>query len=174
MKRETRRGRIKEKGTDAHRDPITGSPGAHPVGTGVGAASGATAGAALGAMAGPVGAAVGLVAGAVAGGLAGKAVAETIDPTIEDAFWERNYASRPYAEKGLSYDTYRPAYRTGYEGRTRYAGRTYEEVEADLERDFERTKGDSTLTWNQAKHAVRDGWHRMERAIPGDADKDGR
>jgi hypothetical protein len=174
MKKETTRVTIKEKGTDAHRDPITGSAGAHPVGTGVGAASGATAGAALGSMAGPVGAAVGLVAGAVAGGLAGKAVAETIDPTIEDAFWERNHANRPYAEKGLSYDTYRPAYRTGYEGRTRYAGRKYDEVEADLERDFERTKGDSTLTWNQAKHAVRDGWHRMERAIPGDADKDGR
>ena len=89
-------------------------------------------------------------------------------------FGKENYANRPYAEKGLSYDAYRPAYRTGYEGRTRYAGRKYEEVEADLERDFERTKGDSTLTWNQAKHAVRDGWHRMERAIPGDADKDGR
>src|SRR5438105_822724 len=40
--------------TDANRDPITGEPGAHPVGTGVGtAAGGAAAGAAGGAAAGP-------------------------------------------------------------------------------------------------------------------------
>jgi hypothetical protein len=41
-------------------DPITGKPGAHPIGTGVGAASGGVAGAALGAaMGGPIGASVG-------------------------------------------------------------------------------------------------------------------
>ena len=34
--------------TDANRDPITGAPGAHPVGTGVGAAGGGAAGAAIG------------------------------------------------------------------------------------------------------------------------------
>src|SRR5438045_3041599 len=79
------------KGTDANRDPITGAPGAHPVGTGVGATGGALAGAAAGAVAGPIGAAVGLVAGAVVGGLAGKGVAEKIDPTVEDAYWKDNY-----------------------------------------------------------------------------------
>jgi outer membrane lipoprotein SlyB len=86
----------KQKGTDANRDPITGTPGAHPVGTGVGAAGGAATGAAIGAVAGPVGAAVGLVAGAVAGGLAGKGVAEKIDPTVEDAYWKTNYSKRSY------------------------------------------------------------------------------
>jgi hypothetical protein len=174
MNTQAEKPKVKIKATDPHRDPITGAPGAHPVGAGVGAAGGATAGAALGAMAGPVGAAVGLVAGAVAGGLAGKAVAETIDPTFEDAYWESNYSNRPYVVEATSFEAYRPAYRTGYEGRRRYPGRKYEEVEADLERDYERIKGDSILTWNQAKHAVRDGWHRMERAIPGDADGDGR
>jgi hypothetical protein len=28
--------------------------------------------------------------------------------------------------------------------------------------------------WNDAKQAVRAGWHRVERAMPGDADNDGR
>ena len=65
-----------------HRDPITGTPGAHPVGTGLGAAAGGiAAGAAVGTVAGPVGTVVGAAAGAVAGGLAGKGVAETVDPT---------------------------------------------------------------------------------------------
>src|SRR5512145_492740 len=106
----------KAGGADANRDPITGTPGAHPVGTGVGAAGGAAAGAAIGAVAGPVGAAVGLVAGAVAGGLAGKGVAEKIDPTVEDGYWKDNYSKRPYATGNVSYDTYRPAYKMGYEG----------------------------------------------------------
>lgn len=68
----------------ANRDPITGTPGAHPVGTGVGAlAGGAAAGAAVGTVAGPVGTAIGAAVGAVAGGLAGKGVAEEIDPTVD-------------------------------------------------------------------------------------------
>ena len=68
-----------------NRDPITGAPGAHPVGVGLGAAAGGIAGgAAAGTLAaGPVGTVVGAAVGAVAGGLGGKAVAEHFDPTIE-------------------------------------------------------------------------------------------
>jgi uncharacterized protein (TIGR02271 family) len=65
-----------------NRDPLTGAPGSHPVGTAVGAtAGGVAAGAAAGSVAGPVGTAVGAVVGAVAGGAAGKGVAEEVDPT---------------------------------------------------------------------------------------------
>ena len=72
---------------DLHTDPISGAPGAHPVGTGVGAmAGGAAAGAAIGAIAGPVGAVLGVAVGAVVGGLAGKGVAEMADPTAEEAY----------------------------------------------------------------------------------------
>ncbi len=159
---------------DANRDPITGAPGAHPVGSGVGAAAGGATGAAIGAVAGPVGAAVGLVAGAVVGGLAGKGVAETIDPTLEDTYWRTEYVNRPYAKRDLPYESYQPAYRTGYEGYTRYSGKRFEEVESDLQRDYETYRGDSDLGWDEAKHATRDAWHRVERAIPGDADGDGR
>jgi len=160
------------KGTDANRDPITGTPGAHPVGTGVGAAGGAAAGAAIGAVGGPVGAAVGLVVGAVAGGLAGKGVAEKIDPTVEDDYWRNNYSKQKYVEPKASYDTYRPAYRTGYEGYTRYPGKKFEEVESDLQRDYEQGKGDARLEWDKAKLATRDAWQRVENASsPEDTNK---
>lgn len=159
---------------DANRDPITGAPGAHPVGTGVGAAGGAAAGAAMGSVVGPIGTAVGLVAGAVVGGLTGKAVAESIDPTVEDAYWKENYSTRPYAERDVTYDTYLPAYRTGYEGYTKYRGKRFEDVEGNLRSDYERTKGNAGLTWDKAKQATRDAWHRVEEALPGDADGDGR
>lgn len=89
----------KQDDADANRDPITGAPGAHPVGTGIGAAGGAAAGAAIGAIGGPIGAAVGLVAGAVAGGLAGKGVAEKMDPTVEEAYWRANYSKQSYVER---------------------------------------------------------------------------
>lgn len=161
---------------DANRDPITGSPGAHPVGTGVGAlAGGAAAGAAVGTVAGPVGTAIGAAVGAVAGGLVGKAVGEQIDPTAEDAYWRAQHQNEPYFVKDRNYDDdYAPAYRTGYEGRTRYADRTFEQAEPSLRSEYEATKGKSRLNWEEAKDATRAAWHRIERAIPGDADRDGR
>ena len=53
---------------DANRDPITGTPGSHPVGTGVGAAAGGIAGGiGAGALAGSVAGPVGTVIGAAVG-----------------------------------------------------------------------------------------------------------
>ena len=70
-----------------NRDPISGAPGAHPVGVGIGAAAGGlAAGAAAGTVAaGPVGTVVGAAVGAVIGGLGGKAVAEHFDPTSKNS-----------------------------------------------------------------------------------------
>jgi hypothetical protein len=165
------------KEPNANPDPITGEPGAHPVGTGIGAASAGAVGAVIGgAVGGPVGAVVGSAIGAVAGGLSGKAAAEAIDPTVEDAYWRENYTTRPYAEPGRTYDDYQPAYRAGYEGYGRYVGtgRTYDEVEPELQRDYETRHGRTGVAWERARHATRDAWNRVERAIPGDADHDGR
>jgi hypothetical protein len=174
MKSENKKSELIGKTTHTNRDPITGTPGAHPVGTGVGAAGGAAGGAAIGAMAGPVGAAVGLVAGAVAGGLAGKGVAEKIDPTAQDAYWKENYSKRPYAEKSVSYEAYRPAYRTGYEGYSLYPGKHYNEVESDLQRNYEKSRENSVLAWEKAKHATRDAWQRVSKTVPGDVEGKGR
>ena len=70
---------------DTNPDPITGQPGAHPLGTGVGAAGvGGVSTVVGGVVAGPVGAVVGAVVGSVAGGLAGKGTAESLNPSSED------------------------------------------------------------------------------------------
>jgi hypothetical protein len=167
----------KTQTADANRDPITGAPGAHPVGTGIGATGGGAAGAAIGAaVGGPVGAAVGLAAGAIAGGLAGKGAAEAVNPTVEDAYWRENYSRETWADKSYTYDDYQPAFRSGYEGYSRYgtAGKSYDEVEPQLRSDWERNRGKSRLEWERAKAASRAAWHRVERAMPGDADRDGR
>lgn len=158
---------------DANRDPITGTPGAHPVGVGLGAvAGGAAAGAATGTVAGPVGTIVGAAVGAVVGGLAGKKAAEAIDPTVEDAYWKANYNKESYYERGRSYEDYAPAYRTGYEGRAQYHPKTFDEVERDLQTDYNKRRGTSGLTWEQSKRAVRAAWNRIEHPMSGDAGRD--
>lgn len=168
---------------EQNRDPITGAPGAHPVGTGIGAAAGglaggAAAGAAAGALtgtaAGPIGTLIGTAAGAIIGGLAGKGVAEHFDPTAEDAYWRETYSSEPYYESGLTYDDYSPAYKVGYQGRADYGNRTWEDAEMDLQSNYQKTRGNSRLEWDDAKSASRAAWDRVERAIPGDFDKDGK
>jgi hypothetical protein len=148
---------------EPNRDPITGAPGAHPVGTGVGAAAGGmAAGAAAGTLAaGPVGTLVGAAAGAIAGGLAGKAVAEHFDPTAEDAYWRENFEREPYFQNGMTYDDYGPAYRLGYESRSRYSGADFDEIDNDLMRDYENSRGKSRLSWDHAKHATRAAWNRV-------------
>lgn len=164
--------KTKQTSTDTNPDPISGEPGSHPVGTGVGAAvAGAAAGAAGGAIGGPVGTVIGAAAGAVAGGYAGKAVEESFDPTAEDAYWREEYRNRSYVDQGADYDAYRPAYQYGWESRNAYGDRRFEDVETDLERDWMARRGDSNLTWDRAKLAVRDAWNRLttddsERRLP--------
>ena len=97
MNKENTKYENKQNRTDASRDPITGTPGAHPVGTGAGAASDGAAGAAM------------------------------------------------YVTPDSTYATYRPAYRTGYEGPSRYPGKKYEGVAAELQREYETSKGNAGL-----------------------------
>ena len=164
-----------KKDKDLNPDPLTGAPGSHPVGTGVGATGGAVTGVAVGgAVGGPVGAAIGGVVGTVAGAAAGHKAAESINPTVEDAYWRENYKTREYVDRALPYSYYEPAYRYGWESRARLGRKSYQDVENDLERGWDKAKGESKLRWNEAKNATRDAWHHVERAIPGDFDRDGR
>jgi hypothetical protein len=148
----------------------------HPVGSGVGAAAGAATGAAVGtAVGGPVGTLVGAAIGAVAGGLVGHGIAEGINPTEEDAYWRENYRTRPYAaSSNRSYEDYQPAYRYGWESRARYGNRKWDEVEPELGRNWnDYNQGAARQTWDEAKLATKDAWHRVEDRLPGDADHDG-
>ena len=172
---------------NANRDPITDTPGSHPIGTGIGAALGGVAagigtGAAVGAMTGtvvgPVGTVIGAAVGAIVGGLAGKGVAEAIDPTVEDAYWRENYSDRPYVKGSRSFEDYGPAYGYGVSAFTKYPDRSFDDVESDLSRDWGSTRGKSKLDWADAKGASRDAWDRVsdtvERTVPGDSDRDGK
>jgi uncharacterized protein YcfJ len=146
----------------------------HSIGEGTGAVAGAIAGAAVGSAAGPVGTVVGAIAGGALGAKGGGKIAEAVNPTEYTNHFQQNYTSAPYYKAGTEWQDYEPAYKYGYDTYGQYQGKRFEEVESNLERDWNNTRANSRLEWNDAKGAVRDGWHHIERALPGDFDRDGR
>ncbi len=70
------------------------------------------------------------------------------------------------ADRGYEY--YEPAYRYGWESAAHHRGKSWSEVEPELERGWETFrgadfKGESRLqsTWDDVKAAVRDAWDRV-------------
>ena len=90
---------------------------------------------------------------------------QPFDPSAEDAYWRDNYIHRPYADQTLSYDYYRPAYRYGWESRTRFMNRRWDQVEKDLGRGWRENRGPSRLGWTDAKQAARDAWVRVDQRL---------
>jgi hypothetical protein len=99
---------------------------------------------------------------------------DEIDPTTEDAYWRENYRQRAYVPPGDAYDPYDAAYRTGYENYNRFRGRSFDDVEAELRKDYERRSGGAGFTWERAKDAARDAWQRLEDYFKGEPDEDRR
>jgi hypothetical protein len=101
--------------------------------------------------------------------MAGKAAAEAINPLSEAKFWRESHSSRPYADADLGYAEFVPAYRYGWEsyGRRERDSTTFESVEKDLARGWDKAKGTSRLGWDQARPATRDAWDRVALAARG-------
>lgn len=152
-------------------DPITDAPGSHPIETGIGAAvGGAATGMAVGAVAGPVGTAIGTTVGALVGGYAGKGIGEMIDPTTEDDWLRDNFKSRPYVEKGDTYEDFHPAYRYGALAEAKYGDAGIDLADKQLQSDWEASQ-ESNMPWTKAKGAVQDAYYRSvqlrkERCCP--------
>jgi len=108
----------------------------------------------------------------------GSKFAASIDPSAEEAYWRENFSHRPYVTAGATYNEYRPAYTYGVDAHRRFEGQSFEQVEPELMREWDGVKGVSSLSWENASHAVRDAWQRVsdcvERATPGDSDHDGK
>ena len=155
-----------EKYTDPNAHELGGTLGATVGGVAAGIGAGVAAGAAIGGLGGPVGAVVGAAIGGAIGGKAGEAVAREVNPTEEEQYWSQEYRSRPYVAEGSDYEAYRPAYRYGAESTTKFENRAFDDVEADLERNWQKARGTSSLEWNDAREPVRDAYLRVQnRAI---------
>ena len=97
----------------------------------------------------------------------------TYDAT--DRYYADRFASGDHDPRFTFEDDYRPAYRYGTYARTAYGGRDWDDsLEVDLERGWDVARGSSRMSWIDARATVKDAWHGLERAIPGDLDHDGR
>jgi len=83
------------------------------------------------------------------------------DWQTEEQYWRDQYQNRPYYDSSREFEYYRPAYRFGYDASDRYADREWDDVESDLERDWDTYSDRGQSTWAHIKHAVRDAWDRV-------------
>ena len=88
-------------------------------------------------------------------------------------YWREHFKSEPYFDAKYQWEDFDPAYQYAYDKRAAFPDRDFDDVEATLEAGWQKARGKSRLAWEQAKSAVRSGWHAVERALPGDADRDG-
>ena len=96
------------------------------------------------------------------GSASGRGIADMLDPAGEQAYWRENYTTQPYYEAGFTYDDYHPGYRTGWEGRARYEGRSFDDVERELRAAYGRNSRGSRLGWDRNRHAARAAWNRFD------------
>ncbi len=86
------------------------------------------------------------------------------DPASERDYWHVNYQTRPYYKEGRSFGDYEAAYRYGWESAATKSALTFEEAEkADLAGSWTAARGESLLSWDDVRDAVRDAWNRARR-----------
>jgi hypothetical protein len=144
----------------AHRDDNPGDE----IGEAVGGISGVLTGAALGSLGGPIGTIIGGIAGAVTGWWAGKAISEAASHVTheDEEFYRTHYERSPHRLADRSYDEVRPAYQLGHlAGRNpEYQGRSFEDVETDLQRGWSSEVSARHGDWQQVRHYARDAYER--------------
>ena len=89
------------------------------------------------------------------------------------AHWQEAHSTQPYAKSEFGYEDYAPAYQLGYNSRGRYQTQSYDTLQDEMKGEWDRNRGNSRLSWEDAMPATRAAWHRAGRALPGDADGDG-
>jgi hypothetical protein len=78
----------------------------------------------------------------------------------EDAHWQRAHGREGYCRAELDYEDYAPAYCVGYMGYAQYGGE-FDDAERSLCANWERIKGDSRLSFDEALPAMRAAWSRV-------------
>ncbi|HSE41498.1 MAG TPA: hypothetical protein VLH08_12120 [Acidobacteriota bacterium] len=97
-------------------------------------------------------------------GLAGKSARITVNLTEEEAYWKEKYKTQAYYNEGREYDDYATAFHYGWESAAKpeNAGRKFEEIEPELERDWPSHRSSNDHTWQDFKDAVRDAYNRIQ------------
>jgi hypothetical protein len=93
-------------------------------------------------------------------GIAGAGSA--LDWSTAEGFWRDSFDHLPYATADRDFEYYRPAFRYGTEAAAGRQGRSWKELEPDLQRGwdtYEHRAGCPAL-WDEISPAVLDAWTR--------------
>lgn len=116
-------------------------------------------------IAGPPGLVIGVVIGVAAGALLGHRISEQADPRDSVAHFKDIYESMSYYERGMEWKDYEPAYRLGLESYGSRGGQAFSDVEAALGARWLKVRGDSRLSWDQARAAAEHVWRDMDKTL---------
>jgi hypothetical protein len=84
---------------------------------------------------------------------------------VEGVYWRAHFKRQPFYFDGLTFEDYAPALRMGH---ARFREDTlFEDVECRLGTEWEQIKGNSRLSWFEARHAARAAWERSAEMVPG-------
>jgi hypothetical protein len=85
------------------------------------------------------------------------------DSDSDETYWRTNFRSRPYVDSDTGYEVYQSAYKYGASARRRHPGKSWRDVEAELEAGWATARDESDLDWSVAKNACRDAWDHVDR-----------
>lgn len=86
-------------------------------------------------------------------------------------YWRERFPSEPYYDQSQFFDDYEPAYQLGHRSRADDIIQAYEQVEAELQGRWAQERGNSKLSWEQARTAVRRGWDESTALRQAQLDK---
>jgi hypothetical protein len=138
----------------------------HVLGAGAAALAGGATGAALGVVvAGPLGLAIGAAAGGALGAVIGDRASEAVDGRHDLGHFQQIFHAMPYFVEGAGWGDYAPAYRYAIDAHARHDGRSFDQVEPQLQEGWEAAEHfGSRLDWNRAQPAMRHAWESLDNA----------
>lgn len=87
------------------------------------------------------------------------------NPTWEDRYWQLHHREQLYADKEhSSYFDFAPAYRVGYMAVARYPDARFEDIEPTLRQEYNASKVNDDLEWQECRPAVRAAWDHARQA----------
>ncbi len=94
-------------------------------------------------------------------------ISDYINPGTEAKYWREAFKGPPKSNPSLGYEHFAVAYRYGWETFRNKGSEntTFESLEPELDRGWANFKGESRLSWDQAKQATRDAWNRVQNAV---------
>lgn len=96
-----------------------------------------------------------------------RSIPDYINPAIEAKHWREAFPGRSKANPSLGYEHFAVAYRYGWESFRNKGSEntTFESMENELASNWANFKGESKLSWEQAKQATRDAWNRVQAVV---------